>query len=129
MIRGIYLPVALMMAFATPVFAADECVKPAAPQVPNGNAATKEQLLAARSEVQTFIKAADDYMDCVNLTLVTARQQAATDKKDVDPALVSDTDVKVKDMQKIKETVGTEMNNSISVYLAAHPADSSKSAQ
>jgi hypothetical protein len=118
-----------MMAFATPVFAADECVKPAAPKVPSGSSATKEQLLAARSDVQKFIKSADDYMDCVNLVLVQAREKATADKKDVDPALVTDTTAKVNDMQKLKETVGNEMNKSISVYLAAHPADNSKSAQ
>ena len=49
--------------FALP--AAFACDYPDRPHIPDGKTATKEQLLASKGEVQTYLAAVDDYLRCV----------------------------------------------------------------
>jgi hypothetical protein len=52
----------LCAVFSVPAFA---CEKPAAPaSIPDGKKATKEEMLAAKKEVDTFKQAMDEYVTC-----------------------------------------------------------------
>lgn len=41
------------------------CDYPGRPHIPDGNTASKDELLAAKSAVQGYISAVDDYLQCI----------------------------------------------------------------
>jgi len=43
------------------------CDYPARPFIPDGAAASKEELLAAKEGVQTFLASVDEYLECIEL--------------------------------------------------------------
>jgi len=50
------------------------CDYPERPHIPDGEAASKDQLLAAKSSVQNFIAAVDEYLTCIEDQEKTAIQ-------------------------------------------------------
>jgi hypothetical protein len=124
MIRGICLSVAALVAFAVPAMAQDACVTPYAPTVPDGATATKEQILSTRDQVMAFLKASDDYQQCLKLYLDQQIAAAAKDrdKKEIDPALKKSIVDKADSNQREKVRTGTELNTAVRTFNAAHPA-------
>ena len=123
MIRGLCLSAIALVALATPAFADDGCVTPYASTVPDGAKATTEQLKTALDEVKAFLKASDDYQNCLLLYLQqqTAEAKASKDKKDIDPTIKASALAKGDANQREKERVGNEYNTAARAYKAAHP--------
>lgn len=72
---------AAMMVSASTAFA-QACMAPAKPNVPNGNEATQEQMLTARTEVQAYLKDAGNYQACLDKQLATTKKAHDSAKGD-----------------------------------------------
>jgi hypothetical protein len=121
MSRGIILSAAVLAVLASPAFAQDRCMSPVAPVVPNGKTATVADLVQANKDVVAFIKASDEYQNCLLADLQAQTDQAKNDKKTLDPAVKKAIEAKGDANQKLKETVGKEYNTAAAAYKAAHP--------
>ena len=119
MVRGFLLASVLVLA-GTPVFAAD-CVEPYAPAIPNGTTATKDQMLNTQDEVKAFIKASDNYQECILLDIQTQKAALARDQKTIDQGVVDRATASIDRNQREKERVGAEYNVAVRAYAAAHP--------
>ena len=75
MVRVSLASLAFLVLLAGPALADNKCVQPYAPDVPNGGTATKDQMLTAHDEVTAFIKASDNYQECVLLDVKMQRDR------------------------------------------------------
>ena len=111
----------LLVAGALPVMAQAACTAPVAPAKVDGSTATKDQLLGGIKDAKAFIAASDTYQDCLSADLKTQKDQAAADKKPLDPSIEAGIDAKVNENQAQKEKVGTEINGAVGDYKKVHP--------
>jgi hypothetical protein len=121
MLKTIGLAAALVLASAVPALAQSVCSEPIAPAAVDGGKATTAQMNAAHDDVVTFIKQSDDYQGCVLHEVNEAKADALKNKKDVDPAILTAADDKIKSNQALKEKVGAEYNVAVTAYKAKHP--------
>lgn len=117
------LAAAVILASAVPAAAESLCSEPIAPAAVDGAKVTAEQLHTNLVDVKTFLKQSDQYQDCVNKEWVVARDTAFRSKKELDPALTTDRDNKIKANQALKEKVGAEYNAAAQTYVKLHPSD------
>jgi len=122
MIRRISFAAAAFVALAAPAMAQDSCVTPHAPTIPDGATASRDEVLAARTEATNFIKISDEYQVCLQAYLDKEVAQAKKDKKPLDPSIEASFKSKGAANQKDKERVGQEINASLKAFNAAHPA-------
>jgi len=121
MIRGLCLSAVAFVALATPALADDGCVTPYAPTVPAGGKATTEQMKTASDEVKAFLKASDDFQNCLALYLQQQTAAAQKEKKELDPTIKASVLAKGDANQREKERVGGEFNAAVRAYKAAQP--------
>lgn len=111
---------------AVPAFAQMGCSDPIAPTALDGSKATEQQMKDAHNDVQTFIKASDDYQQCLLNQVNTAKADAAKHAGDkghapFDPAVETAANARIDANQRLKEKVGMEFNAAVAGYKAAHP--------
>lgn len=71
----------LLLAAALPAAAAD-CVYPRAPaRLPDGNTATREEMVAGKRAVDAYIAEMNTYLDCIKAEHDTSLAAAAEDQK------------------------------------------------
>ncbi len=106
---------AILILASTTVFA---CDYPERPFIPDGATASKEELLAAKDGVQTFLASVDEYLQCVDL-----EEQAAT--ATLDEPTPKDLEERDKIMNRKfdaaneeKEMVGAQFNQQVRAYNA-----------
>ena len=118
MIRGLCLTASALVLLAGPALAQDMCgPAPAAPIVPDGKKATGPELVQAKKDIDSFMKASDDWQLC----LVTYRDQQVAAAKDTKTAFdVKPVNAKVDSNQKAKEKVGTDYNKQVVAWRQAH---------
>jgi hypothetical protein len=121
MLRSVFVCGVVLAAFAGPALAANTCVQPFAPAIVAGAKATKEQMLTAQTEVREFLRASDQYQECILRDLQLQRAEAARDQKQLDPAVVDAGTRRIQANQREKERVGAEYNAAVKAYAAAHP--------
>ena len=121
MIRGICLTAVALFAFAAPVMAQDACVVPYAPTIPNGTSATRDQILSARDSVTAFLKASDDYQNCLRVYLEQQTAIATRESREVDGAIRASVLAKNDSNQREKERIGAEFNAAVRAFNAAQP--------
>ena len=121
MLQKFGLAFALILAAGAPAMAQSACSTPIPPAAIDGSTATKAQIVAASHDANNFMKAADDYQECVSLEYDKAVTDAKAAKKDVDPALTQAADASIKSSQGLKVKVGAEFNASYAAYKKAHP--------
>jgi hypothetical protein len=69
---------AAVIGFSASAFAA-ECTRPTAPNVPDGNVATKEEMLSAKAAIKEYVGLTDTYIACVdNEETVAAAKETKT---------------------------------------------------
>ena len=96
-----WIPLTLVFALGSAAHAQATCTYPRAPDaIPDGNTASKEEMIAAKNEVQRYNTEMNAYLDCIKLEI-----GAATPK---DPSKLSKDD-KAKAEQQ--EKVLTQKNN------------------
>ena len=90
-----WIPLTLVLALGTAAVAQADCAYPRAPDAPpDGNTATKDQMIAAKHDFDRYNGEMNSYLDCLKLEM-----DAAAPK---DPSkLTADEKKKVEDQQKI----------------------------
>ena len=123
MTRGLLVTAALVM-LAGPAFAQafeDKCSAPIAPVVPDGKTAAVPQLTQAANDVKNYIKASDDYQQCLLAEITTYETQAKGTKQGIDSNIRKTLESKGDTNQKDKERLGAAYNKAVGDYRAAHP--------
>lgn len=121
MIRRFYLLVSALAMLSAPVFAQDKCQSPVAPKVPDGKTANVAELVQTNKDVVGFIKASDDYQNCLLTEVAALEKEAKENKKSVDSSVRKALEAKGDANQKEKERVGKEYNTAAAAYKSAHP--------
>ena len=111
----------LATAFAAPAMA--DCNYPSAPaKTPDGNTATYEEMIAARTALQSYNKEMEGYLSCIKTEADDKLAKGGSDmtedqKKQVATLYAKKNDAAVDELQ----TVAAKLNEQIRVYLAKHP--------
>jgi len=115
---------AFTLALAAPALAdSSSCSEPYAPTAIDGNTATPEQLKSAAHDANLFIKASDEYQNCLNADFMAQQEAAAKskDKKPLDPSIKAGVEARIASNQKEKERVGAEFQAALAAFKAKHP--------
>jgi len=110
------LSLTLVAIFFTASSQALACDYPARPHIPDGDTASKDELLAAKAGVTEFLSAVDDYLRCVE-----AEEKAAIDAmEDPDPEVIQARDEmltkKFDAANDEKALVGEQFNQQVRIY-------------
>jgi hypothetical protein len=122
-----WIPLTLVFALGSAAYAQADCTYPRAPDtLPDGNTASKEEMIAAKNDVARYNNEMNAYLDCIKLEI-----DAATPK---DPSKLSkDEKAKAAEQQKIltqknnaavdelQQIVG-RFNDQLKAYKAKHAA-------
>jgi hypothetical protein len=122
-----WIPLTLVFALGFAAHAQADCTYPRAPDaVPDGNTASKEEMIAAKNEVSRYNTEMNAYLDCLKLEI-----NAATPK---DPSKLSKDDrAKAEQQEKILtqknnaavdelQAVVGRFNDQLKAYKAKHAA-------
>jgi hypothetical protein len=121
MLRAVSLA-AVAVLLAMPAMAQDTCVVPYAPTIPKGETATRDQILSTRDLVMAFIKASDDYQNCLRVYLDQQTALAARENRPVDATIRASAEARGAANQREKERTGAELNAAVRAFNAANPA-------
>ena len=110
----------LGLALGSTVAVAGECVSPEQPGMPEGAAATMEQMLAGQKAVKEFQAANLEYMGCLEPQLNAARDAAAAGSKE-DEATYQKLEESYNGAVSKEEEVAAQFNTAIRAYKAANP--------
>ena len=92
-----------------------ECASPSAPTVPDGNVATKDEMLTAKSEIEAYQLDLVKYRDCLK------EQDAAipADAEDAEAQRAAILDLYNTSVD-VETAVGASFNNAIKLFNAAN---------
>jgi hypothetical protein len=120
-----WIPLMLVFALGSAAHAQATCTYPRAPDaIPDGNTASKEEMIAAKNEVSRYNTEMNAYLDCIKLEI-----NAATPK---DPSKLSkDEKAKAEEQEKILtqknnaavdelQTIVGRFNDQLKAYKAKH---------
>ena len=109
----------LLLLAATSAFA---CDYPERPNIPDGSTASKDDMMAAKSEVSAFLAGVDDYLTCIE----SSEKEAVAELDNADPAELQRRDdmlnKKFDAANDEKALVGEEFNQQVRAYNAARKA-------
>jgi hypothetical protein len=111
----------LGLALGSTVSVAGECVPPEAPTVPDGAAATMEQMLAGQKAVKTFQAANIAYMACLEPKITDAQAEGESGSKEASEA-VKKLEERYNEAVSAEEAVAGQFNTEIRAYKAANPS-------
>jgi hypothetical protein len=111
----------LALILGSTVSVAGECVPPEAPTVPDGAAASMEQMLAGQKAVKTFQTANIEYMACLEPKISAAQAEVESGSEDVSAA-VKKLEERYNEAVSIEEEVAGQFNTAIRAYKAANPS-------
>jgi hypothetical protein len=120
-----WIPLTLVFALGSAGYAHADCTYPRAPSsIPDGNTASKDEMIAAKNDVARYNNEMNAYLDCIKLEI-----QAATPK---DPSKLSKDDrAKAEEQEKmltqknnaavdeLQQVVG-RFNEQLKAWKAAH---------
>jgi hypothetical protein len=122
-----WIPLTLVFALGSAAHAQATCTYPRAPDaIPDGNTASKEEMIAAKNEVSRYNTEMNAYLDCLKLEIT-----AATPK---DPSKLSkDEKAKAEEQEKILtqknnaavdelQAIVGRFNEQLKAYKAKHAA-------
>lgn len=124
MFRKFGMAALILTASAIPAFAASSsCSNPIAPAAVDGSTASEAQMKGAHDDVVNFIKASDDYQQCLVDDLDMQKEAAAKAKnpKPFDSSIEDAVNDKIAANQRLKEKVGGEYNASVQAFKSKHP--------
>jgi len=111
---------ALTLSLGSTVSIAGDCVPPQAPTVPDGAAATMEQMLAGQKAVKTFQTANIEYMACLEPQIAAAQAEVEAGSEDA-LAATKELEERYNDAVSVEEAVAGQFNTEIRAYKAANP--------
>jgi hypothetical protein len=95
-------------------FGALACETPTVVNVPDGAAATMDQMMTAQQQVKEYVAAMEEYLGCINEELETAGEDAPEEYKSL---MISRHNSAVTEM----ETIAAAFNEQVQAYKAANP--------
>lgn len=99
------------------------CEYPERPSIPDGSTASKDQMLAAKDDVSTYLAGVDEYLTC----LESSEKTAVAEMENPDPSELQRRDEmlgkKFDAANDEKALVGEEFNQQVRAYNAARQAD------
>ena len=103
--------------------AAIACDYPERPHIPDGNTASKEELLAAKADVTGFLNAVDEYLRCVE----SEEHEAIQALEDPDPEVVKNRNdmlnKKFDAANEEKALVGEQFNQQVRAFNAKQKSE------
>lgn len=110
----------LLLAVAPLTFA---CDFPERPSIPDGSVASKDDMLAAKADVTTYLSGVDDYLNCIE----ASEKEAVAALENPEPADLERRDEmlssKFDAANDEKALVGEEFNQQVRAYNQARQAD------
>jgi len=98
------------------------CDYPERPRIPDGSSASKDEMIAAKNDVSTFLAGVDEYLTCIE----SSEKAAVAELDDPDPADLQRRDdmlgKKFDAANDEKALVGEEFNQQVRAYNAARKA-------
>ena len=98
------------------------CDYPVRPSIPDGSTASKDEMMAAKNDVSTFLAGVDDYLTCIE----SAEKESVAELDNPDPAELQRRDEmlnkKFNAANDEKALVGEEFNQQVRAYNAARKA-------
>lgn len=102
-------------------FAQGRCTEPFEPVVPDGTTSTQASLAQANRDVVSYMRATQEYEQCLLAEFNAKEREAKDSKKGLDPSVRKTLDDKADALQAKKQRVGTTYNNAYKAFKAAHP--------
>ena len=97
------------------------CLEPYPPVIPDGATASEEEVLAVQAQVRAFIADSDSYQSCLGVYIRQMDEEATRSREPVDAALRASMIAQISANQREKEYIGTEFNEAVRLFNAAHP--------
>lgn len=94
------------------------CDYPARPFIPDGATASKEELLAAKDGVQTYLQSVDEYLQCIELEEEAASATLDDLTSEQQEELNQSLNRKFDAANEEKEMVGDQFNQQVRAYNA-----------
>ena len=119
MIREILIAGGMLLAFAAPAVAQEECAAPATPAIPDGAKATPAQILATQNSLKAFAAASDKFQACLAREMQREKAQAKEQNADVDPVIQGALIAKGAVQREEAERVASAWGVSVQAFTAA----------
>ncbi len=121
-----WIPLTLVLALGTAAVAQAECTYPRAPDAPpDGNTATKDQMIAAKHDFDRYNGEMNSYLDCLKLEMDAANpkdpKKPTAEEKKQEAILVQKNNAAVDELQAV---VG-RFNEQLKIYKAKAAASKS----
>ena len=121
-----WIPLTLVLALGTAAVAQADCAYPRAPDAPpDGNSATKDQMIAAKHDFDRYNGEMNSYLDCLKLEMDAAApkdpKKPTADEKKQAAILVQKNNAAVDELQAV---VG-RFNEQLKIYKAKAAAEKS----
>ena len=121
-----WIPLTLVLALGTAAVAQADCTYPRAPDAPpDGNTATKDQMIAAKHDFDRYNGEMNSYLDCLKLEMDAAApkdpKKPTADEKKQAAILVQKNNAAVDELQAV---VG-RFNEQLKIYKAKAAASKS----
>ena len=101
---------------------ASACDYPERPTIPDGSTASKDEMMAAKNDVSTFLAGVDEYLTCIE----SSEKAAVAEMENPDPAELQRRDEmlgkKFNAANDEKALLGEEFNQQVRAYNAARKA-------
>ncbi len=110
----------LSLALGSGLCAADDCVQPDVPTIPDGSTSSLEQMLEGQKGVKTFQAANLEYMTCLEAQLGAAEAQIKEGDKDATERYTRIQETYNAAVSREEEVAG-QFNTEIREYKAANP--------
>jgi hypothetical protein len=112
---SIFLSISVLLTTGS-ALAQSQCERPAAVDIPDGSAATLDQMLEAQSGVRDYLAAMEAYLDCMDDVIESATEDTAPETRNT---WVTNYNAAVDEM----EATATRFNEERVAYQQANPSD------
>jgi hypothetical protein len=126
MIRKILSAGAIVLVFAAPAWAQDQCVAPAAPEIPDGAKATSAQIVAAQTAIKSYAAASDTYQACLAREIARQKDQAKQTNVEFDAQIQAAIEVKAAAQRKDVQRIATMWGATVDAFNAAQQRNQRK---
>lgn len=120
-----WIPLTLVFALGTAAHAQADCTYPRAPaNIPDGNTASKDEMIAAKNDVSRYNNEMNAYLDCIKLEIAAATPKDAS-KLSKEEKAKADEQEKVLTQKnnaavdELQSVVG-RFNEQLKIYKAKH---------
>ena len=116
MIRKILSTCAIVCIFAAPASAQEQCVAPAAPDIPDGAKATPAQIVAAQTAIKSYAAGSDTYQACLVREIARQKDLAKQTNVEFDSEIQAAIEVKATAQRKDVERIATMWGASVQAF-------------